>query len=253
MHARNRTTKAAITGTLETIQGRCVLIEDAFRRDDDGRIVHAQEGGTEMFWDSSTQMVDANGHRIYLDENGDAVAENEIELYDEAAADSPAAANGATPTNGATPGSGSARGTAERFIRLVAGDVASHEAALAAARDTSRAAGEADRDSAVTELQELFERTAAAEVSRVEVSTGLIDASVARDAQIADHARIAVIHFKSTRPLALSCSRDNTGFRVDKVAVVQDGDVAEVEPEGEDARRMNAYANAILHGWAKRG
>ncbi|MCY4634747.1 MAG: hypothetical protein OXG04_09640 [Acidobacteria bacterium] len=86
MHARNRRTGAAITGTLERIYGEARLLDDAFERADDGRITHQHEGGTKIFWDSSEQVT-TEGERIYLDENDEHVAESDIELHQNQAAD----------------------------------------------------------------------------------------------------------------------------------------------------------------------
>lgn len=55
-----------ILGTLEIIQGRADVY---FYRQEDGSIGYDFEGGTEMFWDSST-TASLNGNSVFLCRDG---------------------------------------------------------------------------------------------------------------------------------------------------------------------------------------
>lgn len=81
MHARSRKTGAPIVGTLERLDARCNLVPGGFGRDGKGRITHEHEGGTDFFYDTSEQ-VRTGDELVYLDEDGEQVAESDIELYE---------------------------------------------------------------------------------------------------------------------------------------------------------------------------
>ena len=85
MNARNRRTGARITRALERIQGTCGVVPDRFERTANGVLTHVyNDEGTAIDWDTAEQAND-NGSAVYIDENGDRVTGDEIELYHGAA------------------------------------------------------------------------------------------------------------------------------------------------------------------------
>ena len=83
MKARNRTTGSEILGTLEVLKGRACQEGDRYRRKPDGELEYESNGYKSVFWfwdDQQTVMQD--GKPIYLDEDGNGVTADEIELYD---------------------------------------------------------------------------------------------------------------------------------------------------------------------------
>ena len=82
MYARNPKTGAAITGTLEQMDGKALTTEDSFSRDDTGKLVFDYEGETEIYWNGQeTQSRD--GKTIFIDDDGEEVLETEVELTDD--------------------------------------------------------------------------------------------------------------------------------------------------------------------------
>lgn len=80
MYARNKHSGSPIVGTLEVIHGRCGIANDSFSEGADGRIEFDDDGnGTDVFWDSAETATDDHG-RIFLDRDGEEVAETDVEL-----------------------------------------------------------------------------------------------------------------------------------------------------------------------------
>jgi len=80
MFARNKRTGALITGTLEVINGRWGIERDSFCKEPAGKLVFDDDGGgIHVLWDSARTARDDHG-RIFLDEDGEQVAEADVEL-----------------------------------------------------------------------------------------------------------------------------------------------------------------------------
>jgi hypothetical protein len=257
MHARNRRTGAAITGTLETLYARCKLLEDGFGRDGDGDITHEHEGGTEFYYDTSKNVI-TNGERTYLDEHSEHVVESDIELYEPGTdlpkaprqphTATPAAHTPAKRRNDADP-EAAARGVAERFIALMVSEAdAWHERISAIDNDTGKDADAVEN--AIDEAHEAFKRNANAGIERIEVASELVDLQLARDAlaPIIHHVNAAVIHIEGPNAIRLWCVRDGERFRVDEVSAREYGHMARVKPGKASAAQVDVYANAILSG-----
>ena len=255
MHARNRRTRAAITGTLESIHGRCRLIQDGFERSGDGRITHEHEGGTEMFWDSSEQVV-TDDEAIYLDENGDHVPESDIELLDaDGTPEDPETRRPRPATKGPHDPEAAARGVAERFIASMVAEVDDYHEAVAAACETSRADGKEEARKAVSEAYEAFVRSASSSIEGIEVASGLVDLATARDAlaPIIHHVDAAIIRLEGPNALQIRCLRNGEDFAVDEVSAREYGRVCRLKPGKAAAAHADVYANAILDAWGAKG
>ncbi|MCY4120502.1 MAG: hypothetical protein OXG72_06225 [Acidobacteria bacterium] len=251
MHARNRRTGAAITGTLETILGQCKLTPDGFKRSGDSRITHEHEGGTEMFWDSSKQVVE-NGQAIYLDENDEHVPASDIELHEgESAPDAARPEEPAPARNVPSDPDAAARGIAERFIGLMVTEVDAYHEALAAAREIGGTDGEEEGDKAVSEADDAFQRNAGTGIEGIEVASGLVDLKTARDAlaPIIHHVETAIIRVEGPNALQIHCRREGERFYVNEVSAREYGQVCRVKPNTASATQANVYANAILDAW----
>ena len=82
MRARNKVTGAAIVAMVETIPGRTAIEPTSFRRrgnDLEGRDAGC---GVEIDWDG-IEHASRKGKRLFADERGDMVTEDEIELQNE--------------------------------------------------------------------------------------------------------------------------------------------------------------------------
>lgn len=79
MYARNRMTEAPILGPLEKLEGRSDIVADSFKRDSAGGLEFKHDGNTEVVWNSQRTET-GDGHTVFLDENGNAVTADEIEL-----------------------------------------------------------------------------------------------------------------------------------------------------------------------------
>lgn len=252
MHARNRRTRAAITGTLETIHGRCGLVPAGFGRNDDGRITYEYEGGTTMYWDSSAQVRTDDGERIYVDENEEHVPESQIQLHREDGTPEkwrrprrPPGANGVNDPEAA------ARHVAQRVIATIVNEVEEYDEALEAAREIGRQHGEEDAEKAIDEAHEAFVRTASNGITKIEVASGLILMSTARDGRtpIIDHVGTAVIHLDGNG-IELRCTREDGRFSLDEVSAREYGHICRVRPDPKDATRLDVYVDTLLHAGA---
>ena len=76
MEAINKFTGARITGTLERLLGNSQISE--IRQDSSGRITFECEDGTDVNWDTGKTVVDDQGSRIFLDEDGEEVPEPSV-------------------------------------------------------------------------------------------------------------------------------------------------------------------------------
>lgn len=246
MHARNRKTGSPIVGTLERLDARCNLLADGFDRGKDGRITHEHEGGTDFFYDTSEQ-VRVGDERMYLDEDGERVAESDIELHSEDGTPEPSPPTRRRP---ASDPRAAARGIAERLIAQMVTEVDDYHEALAAAREVGREHGEEEAEKAVSEAHEAFVRTASNGIMDIEVASGLISMSTARDARtpIIDHVETAVIHFYGNN-LKIHCTRIIERFSVNEVSAREYGHVCRLKPDKAHAAHLDVYADAILHAW----
>ena len=80
MEPINKRTGAEILGTLELLQGRADI--DEMRRAPDGKLHYDHEGGTVIFYESSETKTDDNGSIIFLDADGEEVAETDVVLVE---------------------------------------------------------------------------------------------------------------------------------------------------------------------------
>lgn len=257
MHARNRRTGAPITGTLQRLYARARLLEDGFGRDEDGRVTHEDEGGTEFCYDTS-EHVSTGGERTYLDEDGEQVVENDVELYEPGTAttkppgrpEATSAVRSASP-NALNDPDAAARGVAERFIASMAATVDDYHEALAAARETGRSDGEEEAEKAVSNVHDAFVRSASSGIEGIEVASDLVDLATARDAlaPIIRHVDAAVIRIKGPNALQIRCLRDGERFRVDEITAREYARVCNVEPNKASAAHADVYANAILQAY----
>ena len=81
MYARNRRTGSEIRGTLEKLDARSDTIANSFERSPTG-ITHEYKGNTCVFWDSQETMT-RQGETVFLDSDGGAVVESEVEVVHE--------------------------------------------------------------------------------------------------------------------------------------------------------------------------
>ena len=234
MHARNRRTRAAITGTLERVYGHAGVIAGAFGRSSDGRLTYEHEGGTRLFWDSSEQ-VSARGERIYLDENDEHVAESDVELHQPDRSDE----SKATHKN------------AESFLRSMVADVDDYTRQLSTARASAETNGEEAAERAVNEAHDAFRENTNAGVEAVEVAGTLVDLSTAQNTltPTIKHVDTAVIRLKGTRRIQIRCRRDDKRFRVDEISTTKYGHTSRVKPDHAAAPKADLYANTILQNW----
>ena len=86
MEARNRKTKAPITGTLERLSGRADIQSGSWKRNAKGELEFEHGGYTEIYWDDQRTVTDKDsGGPLFVDENGHAVTSAQIELHEERA------------------------------------------------------------------------------------------------------------------------------------------------------------------------
>ncbi len=90
MYAINRNNRLPIVATVERIYGHASLESDGFERNaESGKIKHVHGGETKMFWDSSETIVE-KGHVLYVDDEGNKVTADQIDLVDELPTPQPA-------------------------------------------------------------------------------------------------------------------------------------------------------------------
>ena len=248
MHARNRRTGSPIVGTLERLDARCNLVAGGFSRGNDGRITHEHEGGTDFFYDTSEQ-VRVGDELMYLDEDGEQVAESDIELCSEDG--TPEAAPPPRPKRADDDPDATARGIAERVIATMVGEVDDYHEALATAREPGREDGEEEAEKTVSEAHEAFVRNASDGIEDIEIASGFMSLSTARDtrAPIIEHADRAVIRLEGPNAVQIHCSRTGERFSVDEVSAREYGHVCCLKPDKAHAAQLDVYADAILHTW----
>ena len=71
-----------IEGTLESVQGKALIIDESWQRDAEGTLEYEYGGETKMYWDSQISLKNDAGKVIYLDEFGEEWTEDEIVLAD---------------------------------------------------------------------------------------------------------------------------------------------------------------------------
>lgn len=81
MRAVNRKTRSPIVGTAERIYGTARLVVDSFARDEAGELSFDHNGQTDVDWNSQ-ETLDREGWIVFVDDDGEEVPENEIELID---------------------------------------------------------------------------------------------------------------------------------------------------------------------------
>ncbi len=257
MHARNRRTGAAISGTLERLYARCKLLEDGFGRTEDGTVTHEHEGGTEFFYDTS-ETVRTDGERTYLDENGEHVVESDIVLHEpDATASQPTErphALEAAESNDAGDGNdpeAAARGIAERFIASMVAEIDDYQQQISIIETTAEDEDPDATENAVSDAHHTLTRNAANGVEKIEVASGLVDLQTARDAlvPIVRHVNAAIIHISGPNTIQLLCVREDSLFRVDEVTAREYGRIARMKPDNASAAQVDIYANAILQAW----
>ena len=81
MYARNKHNGSPIVATLEVIHRRCGIANDSFTKGPDSSLRFENDGGgTNLCWDSAKTATDDHG-RIFLDRDGEQVAEADVELF----------------------------------------------------------------------------------------------------------------------------------------------------------------------------
>ena len=201
-----------------------------------------------MFWDSSEQVT-TEGERIYVDENGEHVAESAIELHGEHGTPEAEAPTRPGPAaNALNDPDAAARGIAERFIGSMTAEVDDYHEQLAAARETGRADGEEEAEKAIAEAHDVFVRTAGTGIEGIDVASGLVDLATARDAlaPIIRHVDTAVIRLEGPNAIRIRCRRDGERFRVDEVSAREYARISRVKPGKSEAAQADVYADAIL-------
>lgn len=86
MYAYNKNTGKPILGTYEMIPGRAEIKDGSFKLNEDGTDLEYEHAGeTEVFWDGQiTQSDDGlEGRTIFLDEDGNELTIDDIELSNE--------------------------------------------------------------------------------------------------------------------------------------------------------------------------
>ena len=81
MYARNKKTGHRIVAIVERIEGTAGLMEDGFSENADGDLDYEYDGGTKFDWDAQHPVIE-DGHKVYVDEEGNHVPENGIRLAD---------------------------------------------------------------------------------------------------------------------------------------------------------------------------
>ena len=80
MQARNAKTGARITAALHEVYGRAAIDQTAFNRTPTGTLTFEElDRDIELLWET-TQQVKRDGNPVFLDENGDELIPEEIEL-----------------------------------------------------------------------------------------------------------------------------------------------------------------------------
>lgn len=69
-----------IAGPLEAVQGVADIINRGVKRDADGTFEFEYAGETNLDWDSQATVLDADGRRQFLDEEGNLWAESDLVL-----------------------------------------------------------------------------------------------------------------------------------------------------------------------------
>lgn len=79
MFAVNKKNRSPITASVEIIEGHAGIVPDSFKRGADGKLTGETTGATKMLWDSSATVTE-HDQQLFVDDNGEVVPENEIEL-----------------------------------------------------------------------------------------------------------------------------------------------------------------------------
>jgi hypothetical protein len=72
-----------IIGRLEELSARAEITENSFYRDDDGNLDWDWTGHTEVFWDGQRPIKDEHGRDIFLDDEGNEWAEDQLTFTEE--------------------------------------------------------------------------------------------------------------------------------------------------------------------------
>ncbi len=191
---------------------------------------------------------------MYLDEDGEQVAESDIELHAENGTPETAPPPPQPPRTRNDP-EAAARGIAERLIAQMVSEVDDYHEALAAAREVGhevgREDGEEEAERAVNKAHEAFLRSASDGIDDIEIASGFMSLSTARDTRvpIIEHADRAVIRLEGPNAMQIHCRRIGERFSVNELSAREYGRVYYLKPDKAHAAQLDVYADAVLHAW----
>ena len=84
MYARNRKSGIAIAGTLERLSGVANINANSFKPGEDGKLAFEYSGWTEVHWNAQRTATDEHERTLYVDDDGDVVTVEDIELTETA-------------------------------------------------------------------------------------------------------------------------------------------------------------------------
>ena len=82
MYGRNGRTGSPIKGTSEVLPGCANVEPGTLCRKDDGEIGFKHSGYTEVFWNGARTATNDRNQVLFVDEAGDEVSAEDIELYE---------------------------------------------------------------------------------------------------------------------------------------------------------------------------
>ncbi len=75
--------EVAIVGTLESVPAMAYICDVV--RGENGALHIQYQGNSEIYWDAQTTRFNDAGFRLFVDEHGDEVSEDGVELLDDSA------------------------------------------------------------------------------------------------------------------------------------------------------------------------
>ena len=140
-----------------------------------------------------------------------------------------------------------AQGMAERILEMMVEEGGSLARAIRRIERGKNADSE-EAKKATNETRERFAISALTGVDGVDVRTGFVDLRTAMitEARVREQIEEAHIRLESPNRIRIECVREGAGFHVIQVSAQEDGHIARVEPDREQAGKADLYANAIL-------
>lgn len=81
--AYNKNTGKPVVGTYEMVPARADIMDGSFKLGEDGELEFDYAGESKMFWDGQETQCNDKGRMIFLDEDGNELTVDDIELSDE--------------------------------------------------------------------------------------------------------------------------------------------------------------------------